>query len=210
MAEPEKKDNRVNIGGFAVPRMVLAGVIIAVYVGGAAFFVGYSNRDAATTARAQGFNECWDRATVPRGTRCSTNYNSDTLFWVFGIDQGQDDCERSDSYEWADIGYSCEPDGTELRLAIWQTPEWRERRLVEYGAARPVGRGLLQHGVGTAGSEGRILLRYDSEVALMYASVKASDSAFLNQLIPQVKSRTALLYGVPKPQAPASGTPSVR
>ncbi len=210
MADPEKRDNRVNIGGFSVPRMVLAGVIIAVYIGGAAFFVGYSNRDTtATSARAQGFNECWDRTTVPRGTRCSTDYNSDTLFWVFGIDQGQDKCERSDSYEWADIGYSCEPDGTELRLAIWQTPAWRDQRLVEYGEPEPAGRGLLLHGAGTAGEEGRLLLRYDSDVALMYASVKTSDSVFLNQLIPQVKSRTALLYGV-RSKAPASGTPGVR
>ena len=211
MSETEKKENRVNIGGLSVPRMVLAGVIIAVYVGGAAFFVGYSNRNTATTAGPQGFNECWDRATVPRGTPCSTEYNSDTLFWVFGIDQGKDDCERSDSYEWADIGYSCEPEGTELRLAIWQTPQWRDLRLAEYGVAKPIGRGLLQHGAGTAGSEGRVLIRYDSDVALMYASVKISDSAFLNRLIPQVKSRTALLYGVPKSPtpSPSSGTPGL-
>ncbi len=204
MTEPEKRGNRVNIGGLSVPRIVLAGVIIAVYVGGAAFFVGYSNRDGATTGAAAGFNECWDRQVVPRGTRCSTQYNSDTLFWVFGIDQATDDCERSDSYDWANIGYSCEPDGTELRLAMWQTPDWREQRLVEYGAPEPVGRGLLLHGAGTAGEEGRLLVRYDSDVALMYASVRASDEAFLNQLIPQIKSRTALLYGV---RTTASATP---
>lgn len=210
MADPEERTNRVNIGGFSVPRMVLAGIIIAVYVGGAAFFVGYSNRDtAATSARAQGFNECWDRTTVPRGTRCSTDFNSDTLFWVFGIDQGQDECERSDSYDWANIGYSCEPDGTELRLAIWQTPDWRDQRLVEYGRPESVGRGLLLHPATTAGEEGRLLLRYDSDTALMYASVKASDAGFLDQLIPKVKSRTELLYGV-KTRAPGSGTPSVR
>ena len=132
---------------------------------------------------------------VTRGTRCSTEHNSDTLFWAFGIDQGKDDCERSDSYEWADIGYSCEPDGTELRLAIWQTPNWRDQRLVEYGDPEPVGRGLLKHGVGTAGESGRILLRYDSDVGLLYASVKAEDAAFLDTLIPKVKSRTELLYG---------------
>ena len=190
----------IKIGGLTISRRAALGTaVVLLYVAGAAFVVAYSNRDATSTGQqAQLFNECWDRTTVTRGTRCSIEFNSDTLFWAFGIDQGKDDCERSDSYEWADIGYSCEPDGTELRLAIWQTPDWRDRRLTEYGAAESVGRGLLLHGVGTAGDSGRLLLRYNSDIALLYASVSADDADFLNQLIPQVKSRTELLYGVPK------------
>ena len=188
----------IKIGGLTISRRAALGtLVVLLYVAGAAFVVGYSNRDttATTGSSVRVYNQCWDRATVTRGTRCSTDHNSDTLFWAFGIDQGKDDCERSDSYEWADIGYTCEPDGTELRLAIWQTPDWRDQRLVEYGAPESVGRGLLLHGVGTAGESGRVLLRYDSDVALLYASVSAADSEFLNQLITQVKSRTELLYG---------------
>lgn len=188
----------IKIGGLTISRRAALGtLVVLLYVAGAAFVVGYSNRDttATTGSSVRVYNQCWDRAVVTRGTRCSTEHNSDTLFWAFGIDQGKDDCERSDSYEWADIGYSCEPDGTELRLAIWQTPNWRDQRLVEYGDPEPVGRGLLKHGVGTAGESGRILLRYDSDVGLLYASVKAEDAAFLDTLIPKVKSRTELLYG---------------
>ena len=189
----------IKIGGLTISRRAALGtLVVLLYVAGAAFVVGYSNRDASTApagTSAKVYNQCWDRSTVARGTRCSTDHNSDTLFWAFGIDQGKDDCERSDSYDWADIGYTCEPDGTELRLAIWQSPNWRDKRLVEYGEPESVGRGLLQHGVGTAGESGRILLRYDSDVALLYASVKAEDAAFLDTLIPQVKSRTELLYG---------------
>jgi len=189
----------IKIGGLTLSRRAALGtLVVLLYVAGAAFVVGYSNRSTTTAQQVQAYNQCWDRTTVRRGTPCSTEFNSDTLFWAFGIDQGKDDCERSDSYEWADIGYSCEPDGTELRLAIWQTPEWRDRRLTEYGRAESVGRGLLLHGVGTAGNHGRMLLRYDSDTALLYASVAADDSGFLNQLIPRVKSRTELLYGVPK------------
>jgi hypothetical protein len=40
-----------------------------------------------------------------------------------------------------------------------------------------------------------VLLRYDSDVALLYASVAAEDSEYLNLLIDRVKSRTELLYG---------------
>jgi hypothetical protein len=206
VADEVPSSKPVKIGGFSMSRRAALGtLVVLVYVAGAAFVVGYSNRDASTSptgSTVQGVNECWDRTTVARGTRCSADYNSDTLFWAFGIDQATDDCERSDSYEWADIGYSCEPDGTELRLAIWRTPDWRERRLVEYGEPESVGRGLLLHGVGTAGNDGRLLLRYDSDGILMYASVKAEDADFLEQLIPQVKSRTAVLYGV-RSKAPA-------
>jgi hypothetical protein len=189
----------IKIGGLSISRRALLGtLVVLLYVAGAAFVVGYSNRDSSTSpagSTAKAYNECWDRTKVVRGTRCSTEHNSDTLFWAFGIDQGKDDCERSDSYEWADIGYTCEPDGTELRLAIWQSPKWRDKRLVEYGEPEPVGRGLLRHGPGTAGNSGRVLLRYDSDVALLYASVRAEDSEFLNLLTSQVKSRTELLYG---------------
>lgn len=199
MADDASQAKPIKIGGLSISRRAALGtLVVLLYVAGAAFVVGYSNRDTSTTSAGSSVqvqNQCWDRATVTRGTRCSTDHNSDTLFWAFGIDQGKDDCERSDSYEWADIGYSCEPDGTELRLAIWQTPNWRDQRLVEYGAPESVGRGLLQHGVGTAGESGRILLRYDSDIALLYASVKAEDAAFLDKLIPQVKSRTEVLYG---------------
>jgi len=189
----------IKIGGLSISRRAALGtVVVLLYVAGAAFVVGYSNRSAPTAQQAQVFNECWDRTVVARGTPCSAEFNSDTLFWAFGIDQGKDDCERSDSYEWADIGYTCEPDGTELRLAIWQTPVWRDQRLVEYGQPESVGRGLVLHGVGTAGDSGRLLLRYNSDRALLYASVKADDAEFLNQLIPQVKSRTEILYGEPK------------
>lgn len=198
----------IKIGGLTLSRRAALGTaVVLLYVAGAAAVVWYSNRPTATTQQAQLFNKCWDRTTVTRGTPCSARFNSDTLFWAFGIDQGKDDCERSDSYEWADIGYSCEPDGTELRLAIWQTPEWRDRRLVEYGPPKSVGRGLLLHGIGTAGDEGRLLLRYDSDRALLYASVAAGDSGFLNQLIPQVKSRAELLYGEPI-VGPTTGPPS--
>lgn len=187
----------IKLGGLTISRRAALGTaVVLLYVAGAAFVVWYSNRPATTAQQAQ-FNRCWDRTTVARGTPCSTEFNSDTLFWVFGIDQGKDDCERSDSYEWANIGYSCEPNGTELRLAIWQSPVLRDQRLVEYGPPRSVGRGLLLHGAGTAGDSGRLLLRYDSDTALLYASVRAEDSVFLDQLIPQVKSRTALLYGEP-------------
>jgi hypothetical protein len=202
----------IKIGGLTLSRRAALGtLVVLLYVAGAAFVVAYSNRDAATTgAAAKAYNECWDRTTVVRGTPCSAEFNSDTLFWAFGIDQGKDDCERSDSYEWADIGYSCEPDGTELRLAIWQTPQWRDRRLVEYGQPESVGRGLLVHGVGTAGDSGRLLLRYNSDRALLYASVKAKDSEFLNQLIPQVKSRAELLFGEPKAAPTAGATVGVK
>lgn len=197
----------IKIGGLTLSRRAALGtLVVLLYVAGAAFVVAYSNRSTTTAQQTQAFNECWDRTTVQRGTPCSAEFNSDTLFWAFGIDQGKDDCERSDSYEWADIGYSCEPDGTELRLAIWQTPEWRDRRLVEYGLPESVGRGLVLHGAATAGEGGRLLLRYNSDRALLYASVRADDSGFLNQLIPQVKSRTELLYGVPKAGASAGPT----
>ena len=208
MAEPSQspKSQPIKIGGFTMSRRALLGMaVVLVYVAGAVFVVAYSNRSASTSPTVIS-RECWDRSTVKQGTRCPTNYNSDTLFWAFGIDQGADDCERSDSYEWADIGYSCEPDGTELRLAIWQTPVWRDQRLVEYGAPEPVGRGLLKHGVGTAGETGRILLRYNSDIGLLYASVKAEDAAFMEQLIPKVKSRTELLYGVRIAATPTPGT----
>lgn len=188
----------IKIGGLTISRRAALGsLVVLLYVAGAAFVVGYSNRDATAPAGSsvEVYNQCWDRATVARGTRCSTDHNSDTLFWAFGIDQGKDDCERSDSYKWADIGYTCEPDGTQLRLAIWQSPNWRDQRLVEYGDPVPIGRGLLRHGAATAGESGRILLRYDSDTALLYASIKAEDAAFLDTLIPQVKSRTEVLYG---------------
>lgn len=200
MANDVPPPNPVKIGGLSISRRALLGtLVVLLYAAGAAFVVGYSNRDAPTTttgSTVRVYNECWDRTTVARGTRCSTEYNSDTLFWAFGIDQGKDDCERSDSYKWADIGYTCEPDGTELRLAIWQSPKWRDERLVEYGAPESVGRGLLLHDVGSAGTSGRKLLRYDSDIALLYASVKAEDSEFLAGLVSRVKSRTELLYGV--------------
>ena len=200
MAEPTQSpppQKPIKIGGFSISRRAFFGtLVVLLYAVGAAFVVGYSNRDASTTpAGIRAHNQCWDRTTVVRGTRCSTDYNSDTLFWAFGIDQGKDNCERSDSYDWADIGYTCEPDGTELRLAIWRSPKWRDKRLVEYGEPEPVGRGLLRHGVGTAGNSGRVLLRYDSDVALLYASVAAEDSEFLTLLAHRVKSRTELLYG---------------
>lgn len=197
----------IKIGGLTLSRRAALGtLVVLLYVAGAVFVVWYSNRPTATSQQVQGFNQCWDRTTVTRGTPCSAEFNSDTLFWAFGIDQGKDDCERSDSYEWADIGYSCEPDGTELRLAIWQTPDWRDERLVEYGLPESVGRGLLLHSVGTAGKSGRLLLRYDSDRALLYASVKADDAGFLNQLIPRVKSRTELLYGEPMTSPTTGGT----
>jgi hypothetical protein len=200
VADEVPPTNPIKIGGLSISRRALLGtLVVLLYVAGAAFVVVYSNRDTSTAPTGTSvkvYNKCWDRATVVRGTRCSTDYNSDTLFWAFGIDQGKDDCERSDSYDWADIGYSCEPDGTDLRLAIWQSSTWRDKRLVEYGEPESVGRGLLLHGVGTAGTSGRKLLRYDSDVALLYASVKAKDSEFLNGLISRVKSRTELLYGV--------------
>ncbi|HUS23113.1 MAG TPA: hypothetical protein VMZ66_14005 [Aeromicrobium sp.] len=202
MAEPTQSpppQKPIKIGGFSISRRAFFGtLVVLLYAVGAAFVVGYSNRDTSTApagSSVRAHNQCWDRTTVVRGTRCSTDYNSDTLFWAFGIDQGKDDCERSDSYEWADIGYTCEPDGTELRLAIWRSPKWRDKRLVEYGEPESVGRGLLRHGVGTAGNSGRELLRYDSDVALLYASVAAEDSEFLNLLIGRMKSRTELLYG---------------
>jgi hypothetical protein len=202
VAEPTQSpppQKPIKIGGFSISRRAFFGtLVVLLYAVGAAFVVGYSNRDSSTApagSSVQGHNQCWDRTTVVRGTRCSTDYNSDTLFWAFGIDQGKDDCERSDSYEWADIGYTCEPDGTELRLAIWRSPKWRDKRLVEYGEPESVGRGLLRHGVGTAGNSGRELLRYDSDVALLYASVAAEDSEFLNLLVNRMKSRTELLYG---------------
>ena len=209
MADDAPQAKPIKIGGLSISRRAALGtLVVLLYAAGAAFVVGYSNRDTSTTpagSSVKAFNQCWDRATVTRGTRCSTDHNSDTLFWAFGIDQGKDNCERSDSYEWADIGYTCEPDGTELRLAIWQSPKWRVERLVEYGEPESVGRGLLKHGVGTAGDSGRILLRYDSDVALLYASVKAKDAAFLDELIPQVKSRTELLYGT---KVTGSGVPA--
>lgn len=197
----------IKVGGLSISRRAALGTaVVLLYVAGAAAVVWYSNRPTTTSQQVQVFNQCWDRTVVARGTPCSAEFNSDTLFWAFGIDQGKDDCERSDSYEWADIGYSCEPDGTELRLAIWQTPEWRDRRLVEYGLPESVGRGLFQHGVGTAGESGRLLLRYNSDRALLYASVASDDAEFLNQLIPQVKSRTEILYG--EPTAGPSGGPT--
>jgi hypothetical protein len=197
----------IKIGGLSLSRRAALGtLVVLLYVAGAALVVWYSNRPTATSQQTA-FNQCWDRTTVVRGTPCSAEFNSDTLFWAFGIDQGKDDCERSDSYEWADIGYSCEPNGTELRLAIWQTPDWRDQRLVEYGPPESVGRGLLLHSVGTAGESGRLLLRYDSDRALLYASVKAGDSVFLDQLIPRVKSRAELLYGEPIAGTPTGPTP---
>lgn len=202
MAEPTQSpppQKPIKIGGFSMSRRAFLGtLVVLLYAVGAAFVVGVSNRNSSTApagSSVRTHNQCWDRTTVVRGTRCSTDYNSDTLFWAFGIDQGKDNCERSDSYDWADIGYTCEPDGTELRLAIWRSPKWRDKRLVEYGEPESVGRGLLQHGVGTAGNSGRELVRYDSDVALLYASVAAEDSEFLNLLVNRVKSRTELLYG---------------
>ena len=67
-------------------RVSLAGEALG-YVG-AAFVVGYSNRDAQPTSSASAqFNQCWDGKTVARGTRCSTDYDSKVLFWAFGIDK---------------------------------------------------------------------------------------------------------------------------
>ena len=199
MADDVPSAKPVKIGGLSISRRALLGTLVVVlYLAGAAFVVAYSNKSSTTAPAGSSvkvYNQCWDRSTVARGARCSTDHNSDTLFWAFGIDQGKDDCERSDSYEWADIGYTCEPDGTELRLAIWRSPKWRDKRLVEYGEPESVGRGLLRHGVATAGNSGRELLRYDSDVALLYASVAAEDSEFLNLLVDRMKSRTDLLYG---------------
>jgi hypothetical protein len=78
-------------------------------------------------------------------------------------------------------------------MAVWNSPKWRDQRLLEYGEPKSIGRGLLLH---EPGSAERYLLRYDSDRVLLYASVKDKDADVMDKLRPQVKSLKELLYGV--------------
>ncbi|MFL6088619.1 MAG: hypothetical protein ACJ71Z_00565 [Aeromicrobium sp.] len=192
----------IKIAGLELSRKAaLAIAVVALYVAGAAVAIGYSHAgsgqghagSATPTAAASGpVNRCWDGSGVDRGKRCSTEYDANVLFWAFGVDANEADCERSPSYEWSDVGVKCEYKGTELRMATWRSAAWRDRRLVEYGKASPAGRGLM---VQAPGQAGRALIRYDSDTALLYASVKAKDADVLQRLLPKVKSLTELVYG---------------
>jgi hypothetical protein len=200
----------IKIGGLTISRRAALGtLVVLLYVAGAAFVVGYSNRDAqpASSPSAQ-VNRCWDGKTVARGTRCSTDYDSKVLFWSFGIDKDLVNCERSGSYSWSDLGFECDYHGGSLRMAVWRTPEWRDKRLLEYGEPSPIAGGMIQHAAGTAGDSGRVLIRYDSDIALLYASVSADDVEALEDLKAQTMSRTEVLYGVKVVPSTPSGTPS--
>ncbi len=188
----------IKIGGLTITRRAALGtLVVLLYGAGAAFVVGYSNRDAQPTSSASAqFNQCWDGKTVARGTRCSTDYDAKVLFWAFGVDKDLVKCERSGSYSWSDLGYECDYHGGSLRMAVWRTPEWRDKRLLEYGEPTPVTGGMIQHAPGTAGDSGRTLIRYDSDIALLYASVAADDAEALEDLKAQTMSRTEVLYGV--------------
>jgi hypothetical protein len=188
----------IKIGGLTITRRAALGtLVVLLYGAGAAFVVGYSNRDAQPTSSASAqFNRCWDGKTVARGTRCSTDYDAKVLFWAFGVDKDLVKCERSGSYSWSDLGYECDYHGGSLRMAVWRTPEWRDKRLLEYGEPTPIAGGMIQHAPGTAGDSGRTLIRYDSDIALLYASVAADDAEALEDLKAQTMSRTEVLYGV--------------
>lgn len=188
----------IKIGSLSIPRRAFFGsLVVLLYVAGAAFGVGYFNYASKNKPAppASAINRCWNGAEVELGKRCSADHDDKALFWALGLDRAKVPCERSKDYDWAAFGFSCAYRDAELRMAIWKTPDWRDRRLAEYGEPRSVGRGLLLHEPGTAGDSGRSLLRYDSDVVLLYVSVKAKDSDALEKLIPQVKSRTELLYG---------------
>ena len=212
MADDVPPSKPIKIGGLTLSRRAALGtLVVLLYVVGAAFVVGYSNHSsrtgAATPTNTQTavIKRCWDGKKVENGSLCSTDYDGKSLFWAFGVDPTTTSCERSKDYDWSGVGFSCKVKGGELRMAIWRTADWRDQRLTEYGKPESVGRGLLLHGARTAGTSGRQLLRYDSDVILLYASVKADDSEVLDHVIPHAKSRTELLHGA---RAAASGTPS--
>jgi hypothetical protein len=187
------------IAGLQVPRLaVYAAAVVVLYLAGMAFAVGYSGGDNSSPAPTdtrqpdEAVGRCWDGSGVARGERCSTDYDASALFWAFGLDDEGMACDRSEPHEWSAVGLSCEYKGAELRLAIWRTADARDQRLVEYGKGSSAGRGLILHPPGEAD---RTLVRYDSDKALLYASVKDEDAALLNKLLPKIKSRTELLNG---------------
>jgi len=200
----------IKIGGLSISRRALLGtLVVLLYVAGAAFVVGYSNRDAQPTSSPSGqLNQCWDGKKVARGTRCSTDYDAKVLFWAFGIDKDLVACERSGSYSWSDLGYECDYHGGSLRMAVWRTPKWRDERLLEYGEPKHVAGSMIQHATGTAGDNGRTLIRYDSDIALLYASVSSDDAEALEDLKAQTRSRTEVLYGVKVAASAPSGAPT--
>jgi len=185
------------IGPFAVPRKALYGVIVvALYVGGAVFAITYPKmRHAARPGPSPtaAVRTCWDGSGVARAEKCSTDYDERALYWAFNIDPRDVTCERSHSYSWSDLGLSCDYKGDDLRMAVWNSATWRDRRLEEYGEPRAIGRGLLLHSPGAAG---RYVLRYDSQRVLIYASVKDKDESLLDKLRPRVRSLHELMYGV--------------
>lgn len=197
MADDVPGSKHLTIGGVSVPRKVLYGLaVIALYVGGAAFAVGYSNRGvdpSSTSSPPDAVSTCWDGSGVSAGERCSTAYDAKALYWAFGIDPSEATCERSSSYDWSSLGLRCEYRGEDLRMAAWNSATWRDRRLLEYGKPTSIGRGLIVH---SPGSAERYLLRYDSQRVLLYASVKDDQSVLLDKLRPRVRSLNEVLYGV--------------
>ncbi|MET0932015.1 MAG: hypothetical protein ABWX74_21040 [Aeromicrobium sp.] len=135
-------------------------------------------------------NECWDGSQVDRGERCSTDFDADTLFWAFGIDG--DRCVQQKSYDWSDLGYKCVIDGGDIRIALWKSPSWRDRRLTEYGSASDIGKGMVQHSVGSAG---RYALRYASDDVLLYATVDADESYVLDEAFSSAHPLDEVLTG---------------
>lgn len=190
----------IKIGGLSISRRALLGtLVVLLYVAGAAFVVGYTNRSpwgtdpaSPTNTQPAPVNRCWDGVELTRGKRCSTDFDGKTLFWAFNLDPAKVPCERAKEYDWSDVGFSCRYLDDDLRMAIWRTADWRDQRLAEYGEPKKVGKGLLLH---QPGSAERYLLRYDSDDVLLYASVKAKDGELLEKLLPEVKSRTEMLYG---------------
>lgn len=188
------------IGGVSVPRKVLYGLaVVALYIGGAAFALGYSNAGKQSTPSTppEATSTCWDGSGVTPGERCSTAYDARALYWAFGIDPSDADCERSKSYDWSSVGLTCQYQGKDLRMAVWNSAKWRDRRLLEYGKPTAIGKGLVLHAPG--GAE-RYLLRYDSQKVLLYASVKSDEEGLLDRLRPQVRSLKELQYGVKVPK----------
>jgi hypothetical protein len=196
VADDVSRPRPFKVGGVKIPRRVLYGsIVVALYIGGAAFAVAYPHLRAPSKSPAPpaAVGTCWDGSGVMRGEKCSTGYDERALYWAFNIDPADVTCERSKSYSWSDLGLSCTYRGKDLRMAVWNSPTWRDRRLVEYGDPKPVGRGLMLH---QPGSADRYLLRYDSEQVLIYASVKSKDGEVLDKLRPRVRSLRQLLYGV--------------
>jgi hypothetical protein len=192
VADDSKK---VLLAGFAIPRIVLYGVaVILLCVGGAVFAIAHSHPDShRDDGPPAAVGACWDGSGVDRGERCSTGYDAKALYWAFGVDPSKASCERSSSYAWSSLGLKCEYVGKDLRMAVWNSAKWRDKRLLEYGKPTPLGKGLLLHAPGSAG---RWLLRYDSPQVLVYASVKVEDRGLLEKLWPHARSLNEMLYGV--------------